>query len=84
METVYGVRVMNFLKKFAFAVALSLGSFGVFAEGESGFDATQTLTSATTTVTGIVTAIGALLAAAIGVYLAFVGYRKAREALNKA
>lgn len=48
------------------------------------FDPATFLGTATTTVTGIVTAIGTLLAAALGLYLAFVGYRKAREALNKA
>lgn len=75
---------MNKFKKFLCALALALmGSFA-FAEGESGFDPSTVLGNATTTVTAIVTAIGALLAAAIGVYLAFVGYRKAREALNKA
>lgn len=76
---------MNKFKKFlAMACFVLVGSVA-FAEGESsGFDPSTVLGTATTTVTTIVTAIGALLAAAIGVYLAFVGYRKAREALNKA
>lgn len=75
---------MNKFKKFLFALAFALvGSFA-FAEGDSGFDPSSLIGSATTTVTAIVTAIGSLLAAAIGIYLAFVGYRKAREALNKA
>lgn len=76
---------MNKFKKFLVAAGLALVGSVAFAEGESGgFDPSTVLGTATTTVTGIVTAIGALLAAAIGLYLAFVGYRKAREALNKA
>lgn len=73
----------KFFKWFC-AAALCFGAVAAHAEGESGFDPSTILGTATTTVTAIVTAIGALLAAAIGVYLAFVGYRKAREALNKA
>lgn len=76
---------MNKFKKFLGAAALCLLGTAVMAEdGDSGFDPSTILGTATTTITTIVTAIGALLAAAIGVYLAFVGYRKAREALNKA
>ena len=63
----------------AFAVA------GVsFAEGSTAFDPSTYLTTANTTVGSVVTAVGTLLATALGLYLAFVGYRKAREALNKA
>ena len=76
---------MSKFKKFFMALAIALcGSFA-FAEGESaGFDPSTVIGTATTTVGTVVTAIGSLLAAAIGIYLAFVGYRKAREALNKA
>lgn len=74
----------NFMKKFLVALAMLLG-LSVFAEGEAAsFDPSTFIGTATTTVGTIVTAIGSLLAAAIGIYLAFVGYRKAREALNKA
>lgn len=73
---------MNF-KKFLPALAVVGLSAVAMAEGESSFDASSFLSSATSTVTSIVTAVGTLLAAALGLYLAFVGYRKAREALNK-
>lgn len=63
------------------AVAASAAAFG--ADG-SGFDASSFITEATTAVTAIVTGLGTLLTAAVGIYLAFVGYRKVREALNKA
>lgn len=80
MKTI-GVNAMN--KKLAFlGTALMLGA-SAFAEGDS-FDPSSYLASANTTVTAVVTAVGTLLAAALGLYLAFVGYRKAREALNKA
>ena len=70
-------------KKIAFlGTALMLGA-SAFAEG-TGFDPSTYLATANTTVTSIVTAVGTLLATALGLYLAFVGYRKAREALNKA
>ena len=72
---------MNF-KKYLPALAVMGVSMAAMAEGE-GFDASSFLSSATTTVTTIVSAVGTLLAAALGLYLAFVGYRKAKEALNK-
>lgn len=62
------------------AVAASAAAFGA----EAGFDASSFITEATSAVTAIVTGLGALLTAAVGIYLAFVGYRKVREALNKA
>lgn len=72
------------MKKLAFlGTALMLGA-SAFAEGAATFDPSTYLSTANTTVTAIVTTVGTLLATALGLYLAFVGYRKAREALNKA
>lgn len=86
METfLENLKMNKFFKRLALAFAVCLGMCGVaFAEGEQGFDPAQAIETASTTVTTIVTAIGGVLAAAIGLYLAFVGYRKAKEALNKA
>lgn len=75
---------MNKFKKILFAAAFALVGSAVFAEGDQGFDPSTLLGTATTTVTTIATALGSLLAAAFTIYLAFVGYRKAREALGKA
>lgn len=76
---------MKMFKKILCVAALCLlGTVVMAEEGDSGFDPSTILGSATTTIGTVVTAIGSLLAAAVGVYLAFVGYRKAREALNKA
>lgn len=69
-------------KKSLFMLGAVAASAAAFAD--AGFDASSFITEATTAVTGIVTGLGALLTAAVGIYLAFVGYRKVREALNKA
>lgn len=83
METMKKEFPMN--KKIALFGLCALGAVaGAFAEGTSGFDPASFLGTAQTTVTAIVTAVGSLLAGALGLYLAFIGYRKAREALNKA
>ena len=74
---------MNF-KRLLPVVGGVLATGVAFAEGETAFDPSTYLGTATTTVTSVVTAVGTLLAAALGLYLAFVGYRKAKEALNKA
>lgn len=63
---------------------MAVGSVFGQESGGGGFDPTSFLSTAQTTVTAIVTGLGALLVAALGIYLAFVGYRKVREALNKA
>lgn len=71
------------MKKYAVALAVAGMSALAMAEGESGFDPSSLISSATSTVTTIVTAIGTLLAAAAGIYLAFVGYRAFKNAINK-
>lgn len=72
------------MKKYAIALGASaLMAGAALAEGSAGFDPTTLMGDATTTVTSIVTALGTLLAAAAGIYLAFVGWRKFREACNK-
>ena len=79
---------MTRCKRLALAGFGSLASLGAFASGDGGsssaFDPTTYITNATTTVTGIATGVGTLLAAVLAIYLAYVGYRKVREALNKA
>lgn len=72
------------MKKFLPVLGVFLLTGAAMAEGEASFDPSTFLGTANTTVTAIVTAVGTLLATALGLYLAFVGYRKAREALNKA
>ena len=72
------------MNKIKSALAACLVGVSAFAEDSATFDPATYLTTANTTVTSIVTAVGVLLATALGLYLAFVGYRKAREALNKA
>lgn len=77
-------RVSTTMKKYAIALgSAALMAGAALAEGEAGFDPSTLMSSATTTVSGIVTALGTLLAAAAGIYLAFVGWRKFREACNK-
>lgn len=71
------------MNKYAVALATACMAGLALAEGESGFDPSTMMTTATSTVTGIVTALGTLLAAAAGIYLAFIGWRKFREACNK-
>lgn len=72
------------MNKIKSALVAGLVGASAFAEDAATFDPASYLTTANTTVTSIVTAVGVLLATALGLYLAFVGYRKAREALNKA
>ena len=71
------------MKKYGIALATACMAGLALAEGEGGFDPSTMMTTATSTVTGIVTALGTLLAAAAGIYLAFIGWRKFREACNK-
>lgn len=71
------------MKKYAVALAVAGVSALAMAEGETGFDPSTLMTSATSTVTGIVTALGTLLAAAAGIYLAFIGWRAFKAACNK-
>lgn len=71
------------MKKYGIALATAAMAGLALAEGEAGFDPSTMMTSATSTVTSIVTALGTLLAAAAGIYLAFIGWRKFREACNK-
>ena len=78
-----GVLKMNNIKKCAVALAVCGVSALAMAEGESGFDPTTLMSSATSTVTGIVSALGTLLAAAAGIYLAFIGWRAFKAACNK-
>lgn len=51
--------------------------------GGSGFDPSTLLSQASTTVSAIATAVGGVLVAAAAIYLAFIGWRKFREACNK-
>lgn len=74
---------MKNLKKYALGFAVAGLSAVSMAEGSSGFDASTLMGTATTTVTGIVTALGTLLAAAAGIYLAFIGWRAFKAACNK-
>ena len=77
---------MQKFKKLALALmvlALSVGS--VVAETNSAaFDGAAAIGTAQTAVEGIGVAIGSLLGAAVVIYLGFLGYRKLREAMNKA
>lgn len=70
------------MKKYALAIAVAGVSALAMADG-TGFDPTTLMTSAETTVGGIVTALGTLLAAAAGIYLAFIGWRAFKAACNK-
>lgn len=74
---------MNNIKKYAVVLAVCGVSVFAMAEGGASFDAATLMGNATTTVTGIVTALGTLLAAAAGIYLAFVGWRAFKAACNK-
>ena len=70
----------------ASVAALPALSFAGESSGSSdaGFDPSTIISSATTSVGTIAAGIGALLAAAILIYVGFLGYRKVREGLNKA
>ena len=71
------------MKKFLVPAVVCGLSAVAMAEGESGFDPTSLLSSASSTVTGIATAVGGVITAAAAIYLAFLGWRKFREASNK-
>ena len=73
------------MKKFLVPALVCGLSAVAMAEGESGagFDPSSLLSSAATTVSGIATAIGTVLTAAAAIYLAFIGWRKFREASNR-
>ena len=74
------------MKKFLVPALVCGLSVAAMAEGESsgsGFDPSSLLSSAATTVSGIATAIGTVLTAAAAIYLAFIGWRKFREASSK-
>lgn len=73
----------SIMKKYAVALAVAGMSALAMAEGESGFDPSSLMSSAQTTVTTIVAALGTLLAAAAGIYLAFIGWRAFKAACNK-
>jgi len=70
------------MKKLLVAAAVCGLSAAAMAEGD-GFDPSSLLSSAATTVSGIASAIGGVLSAAAAIYLAFIGWRKFREASNK-
>ena len=76
------------MKKYLVPVLSAGLPFFAMAEGEggsaaSGFDPTSLLSSAATTVSGIATPVGTVLTAAAAIYLAFIGWRKFREASNR-
>lgn len=71
------------MKKFLVPALVCGLSVAAFAEGESGFDPSSLLSSASSTVTAIATAVGGVLTAAAAIYLAFIGWRKFREASSK-
>lgn len=71
------------MKKIATMVGTAMVGGMALAEGQSGFDPTTLLGTASTTVTSIATAVGGVLVAAAAIYLAFIGWRKFREACNR-
>lgn len=71
------------MKKFLVPALVCAASVAAMAEGDGGFDPSGLLSSASSTVTGIATAIGGVLTAAAAIYLAFIGWRKFREASNR-
>lgn len=74
------------MKKFLTTALICGVSALAMAEGEGGgggFDPSSLLSSASSTVSAIATAIGGVLTAAAAIYLAFIGWRKFREASNK-
>ena len=70
------------MKKFLVPALVCGLSVAAMAEGET-FDPSTLLSTASTTVSGIATAIGGVLTAAAAIYLAFIGWRKFREASNR-
>ena len=72
------------MKKFLTTALVCAAATAVMAEGgNEGFDPSSFLSSASSTVSSIATAIGSVLTAAAAIYLAFIGWRKFREASNK-
>lgn len=72
------------MKKFLTTALVCAGTVAAMAEGEAAsFDPSSLLSSAASTVTGIATAVGTVLTAAAAIYLAFIGWRKFREASNR-
>lgn len=72
------------MKKFLVPALVCGLSLAAMAEGDSStFDPSTLLTTASTTVTSIATAVGGVLTAAAAIYLAFIGWRKFREASNR-
>ena len=71
------------MKKFLVPALVCGLSVAAMAEGDGGFDPTSLLSSASSTVSSIATALGSLLTAAAAIYLAFIGWRKFREASNR-
>ena len=71
------------MKKFLVPALVCGLSAAAMAEGESGFDPSTLLSSASSTVTSIAAAVGGVLTAAAAIYLAFIGWRKFREASSK-
>ena len=74
------------MKKYLVPALVCGLSLAAMAEGETGgasFDPSSLLQTATSTVSGIASAIGAVLTAAAAIYLAFIGWRKFREASNR-
>ena len=71
------------MKKFLVPALVCGLSLAAMAEGGSSFDPSSLLESAGSTVTSIAAAVGAVLTAAAAIYLAFIGWRKFREASSK-
>lgn len=69
-------------KKVLTALAVCGVAAASFA-ADAGFDPSTSLSNAQSTVTTIVESVGGILAAAVALYVGFVGYRKLREGLNK-
>ena len=63
--------------------SVMVGGAALAQESGSGFDPSTLLGQASTTVTAIATAVGGVLVAAAAIYLAFIGWRKFREACNR-
>ena len=70
------------MKKFLTTALVCAAATAAMADGD-GFDPSSFLSSASSTVSSIATAIGSVLTAAAAIYLAFIGWRKFREASNK-
>lgn len=72
------------MKKIATLVGSAMVGGMALADGVSlGFSPESLLGDAATTVSSIATAVGTVLVAAAAIYLAFIGWRKFREACNR-